>query len=289
MDSHDILLDIAKQHFDPEKEWPWLEKKLEALQNDFKDRSFFLSFSMCSRFISQEIIHFPNSELERLEAIYPNFNTVPWTREEIARILLMTALPVSRNQVLLDKLFSTADYKELMVLYKGLYFLENAADFMLRAREGLRTNMIGVFVAIALHNPYPYKYLSEDAWNHMVLKAVFMDQPIYKVYQIEARKNPKLALIFLDYAHERWSGHRSVTPELWRFVSGYADSRFFEDLKKVIQGTDELERIAAIKALADSSFPDGKDWLVAQDISTEQLPSWEEIGQQVEQAKVLSN
>ena len=289
MNSHDILLDQAKKHFDPEKEWPWLEKKLDALKNDFKDRSFFLSFSACSRFVSQEVMQYTAQELEHLETIYPNFNAVPWTREEIARILLMTALPVSRNQALLDKLFSTADYKESMVLYKGLYFLENAADFMLRAREGLRTNMVGVFDAIALHNPFPYKYLSEDAWNHMVLKAVFMDRPIYKVYQIEARKNSKLALIFLDYAHERWSAHRSVTPELWRFVSGYADATFFEDLKRVVQGEKELERLAAIKALASSEFPEGKEWLKKEGINTEQLPSWEEIGQRVEQAKALSN
>lgn len=282
MNSSSMLLKIAQQYFDSEKELIWLNKKLESFTSDFKDRNFFLAFSACSRFISQDEIDFSTSELAQLDTIYPNFAAVRWTKEEIARILFMCALPVSSNQKILDKLFSTADYRELMALYKGLYFLDNAADFVPRAREGLRTNMTGVFDAIALHNPYPFRNLPEDAWNHMVLKAVFMDRPIYKVYKIEARKNAKLALIFLDYAHERWSAHRKVTPELWRFVSGFVDDTFFEDLKKVVKGTDQLEALAATKALHESDYPKGHAWLQKEEIATNNLPSWDEIGQRLE-------
>lgn len=279
------LLKVAEKHFDSTQEFPWLQKKLSALATDFRDRTFYLAFSACSRFIEKTEIAFDDIDLAKLEELYPNFSATPWSKDEIARILLMTALPTSRNQQLLETLFGTADYRELIALYKGLYFLENAESFMLRGREGLRTNMVGVFDALALNNPYPAKYLTEDAWNHMVLKAVFMERPIYKVYQIETRKNPKLALIFLDYAHERWSAHRKVTPELWRFISGYVNDNYIKDIQKTILGTDTLERLAATKALVDSDYPKGIEWLMDNNIVTDNLPSWKEIGIKVDQEK----
>lgn len=277
-----LLEKVAQQHFESDTELVWLKKKLELLQSNFKERSFYLAFSACSRFIRKGPIPFRPVEQQEIAANYPNFGATSWSREEIARILFMLALPTDRNQAILDKLFETADYGETMALYKGLYFLDNASDFVARAREGLRTNMTGVFDALALNNPFPYKYLPKEAWNHMVLKATFMGRPLYKIYKIEERKSKELALIFLDYAHERWSAHRKVSPELWRFISGYADEQFFPDIKRIILGEDQLEAYAATRALIESDYPKGKDWLKEQNISTAKLPDWQEIGQQLE-------
>ena len=116
----------------------------------------------------------------------------------------------------------------------------------------------------------------------VVLKAVFMERPIYKIYNIETRKNAKLALIFLDYAQERWSAHRKVTPELWRFVSGYADATFLKDMQKIILGSDKLERTAATKALIESEFEEGIEWLMDNHILISDLPDWTRIGQELE-------
>ncbi|MEM6316612.1 MAG: EboA domain-containing protein [Bacteroidota bacterium] len=277
MSGHQLLVSTLEKYLD-EKEWSWLSKKIAVLSGDFKDRNFYLAFSACSRFVDKLEISFDTADKKLLNAYYPNFSDLSWPKDELARITLITALPVDSNQRLLDNLFATADYRELIALYKGLYFLDNANDFALRCREGLRTNMAGVFDSIALYNPFPAKYLTEDAWNHMVLKAVFMERPIYKVHQIEERKNKNLAYIFLDYAHERMSAHRKVTPELWRFVAGYADENFSADLQRTVLEGAELERVAAIKALVESDFSKGHQWLKAQRIETDQLPSWDEIG-----------
>ncbi len=282
MNNHQFLLEITKKYLDKATELTWLLPKIALFKDDFKDRNFYLSFSACARFLGKDLIPFSTEDLAKIDTIYPNFSTRAWSKDEMARILLMTALPTSRNQALLDTLFSTADYRESVAMYKGLYFLENAEAFMLRIREGLRTNMVGVFDAIALHNPFPAKYLTKDAWNHMVLKAIFMDRPIYKVFNIEERKNPKLALILLDYAHERWAAHRKVTPELWRFVSGYVDANFLKDIQKIILGADKLESVAATKALVESEFKEGIEWLMDNNISTTDLPDWDEIGKQLE-------
>ena len=169
----------------------------------------------------------------------------------------------------LDDLFATADYRELVALYRGLYFMAEPEDFVPRAREGLRTNMTPVFDAIALDNPYPARYLDQDAWNQMVLKARFMDRPMYRIYRIEDRKNAKLADIFLDYAEERRSAHRPVSPELWRFVDGYVTDRARAALHKVATEGTPLEQRAVNKVL----HPDGDH------------PSWNDIGRQQAAAK----
>jgi hypothetical protein len=285
MDSFSVLLKIAENHFDKTTELAWLKKKLEVFKGDFKDRNFYLSFSSCPRFIAKSPINFSASELEELNAIYPNFSKSLWSKDEIARILLMVALPTANNQRILKALTDTADYREQIALYKGLYFLENAADFTLQCREGMRTNMVGIFDAIALYNPFPAKYLKEAGWNQMVLKTVFMDRPVYKIHQIEQRKNKTLALIFLDYVHERWAAHRKVTPELWRFISGFVDDTFIKEIQKTALSTDQLEQFAAIKALTESDYPEGHQWLKDNGLSNEALPSWNDIGAQIEKAK----
>ncbi len=258
---------LLQKHLPP-KANTWLEGKLTALQTDFQPRSFYLAFGACPRFLGKDPLTFTEAELSSLTVAYPNFSATEWTTDQLGRILLATALPTETNVEVLDTLFGTADYRELIALYKGLYFLDNAPDFVPRTREGLRTNMTGVFDAIALENPYPARYLDEDAWNHMVLKAMFMQRPMYRIYRIEDRKNAKLADIFLDYAEERRSAYRPVSPELWRFIDGFVTDRARTALEKTRETGTPLERRAVEKVLA----PDAE------------AVSWNVIGREVETA-----
>ncbi len=272
---------ILQRHLSPEAK-EWLEKKLEGLTEEFSPRNFYLAFGACARFLGQEKLEFSEADYSAFSAIYPNFAATSWSADELGRILLMTALPPDRNQEVVDELISTADYREAMAVYRGLYFLENAAEFTGRAREGLRTNMVGVFDAIALENPYPARYLSQDAWNHMVLKALFMQRPVYRIYRIEDRKNEKLADIFMDYAEERWSAHRPVSPELWRFIAGHVGERSLSGLQKTIAKGTELERKAATKAILESEYAPAREWIDQQAVGVSDLPTWNEIGRAAE-------
>ena len=274
---------VLHRHLSPDEN-TWLERQLTSIRTDFQPRTFYLAFGACARHLGADPLDFSETDYSSLVAVYPNFTSTDWAPDELGRILLMTALPVDRNREVLDELFAAADYREAVALYRGLYFLDNAADFTARAREGLRTNMTGVFDAIALENPYPARYLSEDAWNQMVLKAMFMQRPMYRIYRIEDRKNAKLAAIFMDYAEERWSAHRPVSPELWRFLAGFVDDRSFPGLRKTIRKGSELEQRAAAKAIVESDFVHARDWLSEQPIDTEALPDWNEIGRATEAA-----
>ena len=268
-----ILSKLLLGHLPAASGKDWLANRLQTITGQPRPRDFYLAFSACSRHLEREVVKFTPDDLREVSDIYPNFGATRWTRDQLARVLLMTTLPAATNQATLDDLFATADYHETIALYKGLYFLENAPEFVGRAREGLRTNMTGVFDAIALENPFPYAYLPEDAWNHMVLKAMFMQRPMYRIYRIEDRKNAQLADIFLDYAEERWSAHRPVSPELWRFTSGYPSDRLRAGLERTVDNDTPLAGQAARRALAET-YP--TDYTTGTD-----LPTWGDIGRQI--------
>lgn len=158
--------------------------------------------------------------------------------------------------------------------------------FTKRAAEGLRSNMTSVFDAIALNNPYPADYLSEQAWNQMVLKAIFMQRPLYRIVGVEQRQNVNLATTLVDYIHERWSAGRNVIPELWRFLSPFIDEEIVGLLKKVGEKGDELEKLAAALACHESDNLAAKELLAKQPEIKEKIENgeinWERIGEDFE-------
>ena len=68
--------------------------------------------------------------------------------------------------------------------------------------------MRAVFEAVAHRSPYPREQFSENRWNHMVLKALFVDSTLHPMQGLEERANPELAKMLCDYAHERWAAGR---------------------------------------------------------------------------------
>jgi hypothetical protein len=152
----------------------------------------------------------------------------------------------------LNRLFSTADLGELKALYAALPLLPYPEMHVTRAAEGVRTTMTSVFDAIALHNPYPHDYLPTEAWNQMILKAVFNARPLHQISGLDKRRNATLARMLVDYAHERWAAGRTLTPEVWRLVGPFLTSDHLPDLQRLLLSTDELEQQAAALALAES-------------------------------------
>ena len=71
-----------------------------------------------------------------------------------------------------------ATSSELVAFYRGLPLYPDQPRYALRAAEGMRTNMKGVFEAVAHRNPYPGEQFPEPAWNQMVLKALFVGSPL---------------------------------------------------------------------------------------------------------------
>ncbi|MDX1541281.1 MAG: EboA domain-containing protein, partial [Geminicoccaceae bacterium] len=117
------------------------------------------------------------------------------------------------------------------------------------------------FEAVAHRSPYPKEQFSENRWNHMVLKALFVGSALHPIQGLDERANPELATMLHDYAHERWSAGRPVSPELWRCVGPFAEGAIVDDLARVLRTGTRQEQEAALLALTASPDPRAKDVL----------------------------
>ncbi|MEO1761136.1 MAG: EboA family metabolite traffic protein [Cyanobacteria bacterium J06629_18] len=254
----------------------WLDKKRQQISKSETPFVFFTAFSAVPRYTNKNEIQPTLEELESASNICNNWFPAHWTIDQAARTLLLLSLPtgdVDKYFQILDQVFAAADVRELIALYQALPLLPVAEKMHNRAAEGIRSNMTAVFNAVALNNPYPAKYLDNLAWNQMVLKALFVGSPLYLIQGLDKRANPDLARMLVDYAHERWSAGRNVSPELWRCVGKFANSEMLADLERVLTEshieTDSngkgqqklLERSAAALACADCPLPEAQEIL----------------------------
>src|SRR5690606_25813883 len=221
------------------------------------------------------------------EQIVPGFRPDTWNQLQAARIYLLLHYPAKDADqfiTVLDKLFETADMREQEALYAALPLLPYPEGLRLRASEGLRTNITSVFDAIALNNPYPAQYLEEKAWNQMVLKAIFLQRPLYQIVGADERANGELAKILIDFAHERWAAGRQVMPELWRFVGPFLTEDNLKDIQRAIGSGNNLEKEAALLACSSSGLPAAQKLLEAHPEEKAKIESgeltWEEVGKQ---------
>jgi hypothetical protein len=240
----------------------WLEQQQDNIQENPENlQSFYLAFSMASRFFNKEDLELSEKSISEAERLRKGFQPSYWNLLQAARTFLLLLLPYEDAEFYhasLNKLFETADIEEQIALYAALPLLPDPNHLTHRATEGIRTNITSVFDAIALRNPYPADFLNKDAWNQMVLKAVFMQRPLYQIYGADKRANNDLARMLIDFAHERWSAGRKITPELWRFVCPYINENFLPDIKKTLTEGDALEREACLLACSLSPSPMAK-------------------------------
>lgn len=228
----------------------WLDKSLKVVEKSQQNKDLFTLFSMAPRFVGKKSLDLSNIRDEN--SILCSFNSTNLTTDQAARILLLLTsyqgdfASFSKNA---ETLFSAADVQELVALYTALPLFPNPEKFILRAIEGIRTNISVIFDKIALENPYPSEHLPESAWNQMVLKAFFINRPIYKIYNFDQRRNYTLANMLSDFAHERWAAGRKVSPELWRATVPFIEGQIFLDIQKLIQSDYKLDKEAGALAL----------------------------------------
>lgn len=234
----------------------WLGQQRQKVKEEGAYK-LFLAFSLASRYFESKLLQLSPAQLAEAGKLRVGFMPQYWSQLQAARALLLLELAEqepAQYANTLERLAETADVGEQTALYAALPLLPHPGALPNRAAEGIRTNITLVFDAIALHNPYPADYLGESAWNQMVLKAVFMNRPLYQIWGAERRANPALARMLLDFAHERWAAHRSVMPEIWRFIGPYIQEESFKDLERVSREGTPLEQEAVLLACAGSAY-----------------------------------
>jgi hypothetical protein len=234
----------------------WLDAQLAALQEDPSDEALDIALGMVPRKLGKAALALTGADLAAAEQALPGWDPRGWSVTDAARILLLASLPRAGKPFAarFRALCQTADVEELATLYRGLPLYPEPAALEPQVGEGLRSNMRGVFEAIAHRNPYPQAHFDQHRWNHMVLKALFIGSPLAPIQGLDARANPELARIMCDFAHERWAAGRPAPFEIWRCVGPFAEGQALDDLARVLAAGESLERRAA--ALALSASPD---------------------------------
>lgn len=245
--------------------WQWLQSRLELLRESTALRDLHISLGLVPRKLGRADLNLTDAEIAAAQrSSNIQLDVSGWTIEATARVIMLCTVADKDEKAfgpMFAQLCRTADLTESITFYRGIALYPHSAVLDAQVGEGLRTSIRAVFEAIAHRNPYPYEHFDQNRWNHMVLKALFIDSTLAPIQGLDERANPELARILCDYAHERWAAKREVTPELWRCVGPFANADMIDDLQRVAASANQSERQAALLALSSCPEPAAQDLL----------------------------
>ncbi|MCA8981149.1 MAG: EboA domain-containing protein [Planctomycetes bacterium] len=210
-------------------------------------------FSMQSRSAGRGLLQPTDAERAAAQAALPGWEAELWTKLEAARVRLILArtdLAEESGRKAIDELFRFADQGELCALYRALAFLPGGERFAWQAAEGCRTNMLDVFTAVACDTPYPREHFDAVAWRQMVIKALFVGAPAWRIVGLDERLDEELARMALDLVEERRSAGREIQHELWLCLGKFGGDRALAALESELASQNIRGRRAAAYGLA---------------------------------------
>jgi hypothetical protein len=220
MDIEGLLFLIIKSRIQPDA-LGWLETRSAIIRRGADADQLSIIFAQIPRFITKELVGGDQKEVSAIKALVPGYDISFCTMESLCRIWILLQVPDVEEMVYLqviESLFSAAEMNELVALYKALPVLAFPDQWVKRCEEGIRSNIGLVLEAIMYHNPFPATYLSENAWNQMILKAFFTEKDVTLIYGLWERKNPALITTLEDYVKERQAAGRTVNAELHKII-----------------------------------------------------------------------
>jgi hypothetical protein len=228
-----LLLLIMHDNISPDV-FAWLTK-----QGDSSNvAAFNAAFVMMPRKTGKLTISITSVQIKQLNTIRPNLNIEGWTADRLGRVFLVTLADATYRShyiKVIENLFLAGEMNELVALYSALPLLAFPESWDLRCAEGIRSNIGNVLEAIMYRNPYPSEQLSTDAWNQLVMKAIFTEKQIGLIIGLNERNNAELARILLDHARERGAAGRTVPTELWELAQQFTEGRLIDKLKQDYQ------------------------------------------------------
>ena len=215
-----LFLQIIQRNL-TEEAMQWLKAKVSLIKKEDKSIQLNLCFSHLPRFASKKIIDLSQTELNEIMDLLPGFSIEGWTIDRLCRVWLLMQIPDQDKEQYLKKingLFAAAEMNEQIALYSALPFYTYPEEWIAKTEEGIRSNIGTVLEAIMYYNPYPAYYLSENAWNQLVLKAFFTEKNVNYIVGLHKRSNERLTETLNDYVEERTAAHRTVNPEIYKLI-----------------------------------------------------------------------
>jgi hypothetical protein len=260
----------------------WFRRALDEIAQASTDAVLATNIGLAPRRLGKADLSLTADDRALATALRPGLDPGEWSVDQLARIAFMAASHTGDDVAFalrLDAFCTTAEVNELIALCRGLPIYPAPALLEPRAREAVRSSIKPVFEAVVHRNPYPGEIFSEDAWNHMVVKALFIGSTLWPIQKLDERANPRLARMLVDLAHERWSAGRPVSGELWRCVAPHADQAGVAALAHVLETGNDMERLAVALALQPVSAHPLKDMIkdLEVQLATERM-DWRHFG-----------
>jgi hypothetical protein len=206
---------------------------------------------------------------ERDAALGAGFDPSHWGLLEALRIALFLTWSRSAQPAAIDTAFRHclrfADLGEQCALYRSLPLLTDGERFLDCATQGCRSNSRTLFEAVACDSSYPARHFDDTAWRQLVIKAIFIDAPLWRVTGLDARLSPELARMALDLHDERGSAGRATPPALWLCLGTHGGARGMRALRQALASDPPQAQAAAAWALVRAGAHDeALAWLVRQ-------------------------
>jgi hypothetical protein len=216
----------------------WYDEVCAEVGAGCDDLRFGSLVSMASRHARRRPADLQPGDLERAGELVEGWNPERWSLLDLLRVGLVLSRPDLERESAAKAICGAvkyADVGELCAFYRSFAFLPRPADYVWQAGEGCRSNMNDVFEAIACDNPYPAAHFDEVAWRALVVKAIFVGAPIWRVFGLDGRLGEELATVALDLADERRSAGRVVQPELWACLGAHGGERAHTSMRLELQ------------------------------------------------------
>lgn len=206
----------------PKSALGWLNDQIAPLSRELSSHALYTAISVASRKLGRDALLLGPDDLVRASEARSGWDPTGLSVDAAARILILLSVRCDDFAQLFCDLCRTAEFRELIALYRGLPLYREPDRLVAQACEGLRSNMRAVFEAVAHSSPLPAEQFNQHQWNQMVLKALFIESPLDLIQGLDERSNPELARMLCDYAQERWAAGRPVPVDVWRCVGPHA-------------------------------------------------------------------
>ena len=200
----------------------WLDAEIERQQAGVDERKLIIALGMAGRKIGRADLSLAEGDLLEARALRTGWQPELWGTDEAARAAILLATYTGDDGAFatrVNRLCANAEVTELLAYLKAFAIFPAAKLLHDRAREGVRSSVKPVFEAIACHNPYPFDYFDQAAWNQMVVKAVFVGAPIKTIVGLTERANPDLREMLRALISERHAAGRSVPADVRDYVA----------------------------------------------------------------------
>jgi hypothetical protein len=238
----------------PPESWKWLEGAAQEVARGASTERFCGLISLASRYVPRRGgFAWTPAQLADAKKLLEGWNPERWTILEAARARLVLSrgdLATPAGAAAIESAFRYADMGELCALYKTLALLPDSKRFVWRAGEGCRSSMKAVFESVACDSPLPLRHFDDVAWRQMLIKALFVEAPLARVFGLATRLDAETARMALDLADERRSAGRPVNPDSWLLVGKLAGPRGIASLERELASGTPAGKAAAAEALA---------------------------------------